>query len=257
MIRSPSGSPLCCLVRSVAAGPAQPLGKARAGDLRQRVLETDQRPRRRALHRAGVIRIEVRRLRTPSLVAGIGGRLGHAILLSLWRKLIRLPAAGQEAGRCSSRGLPVHRNLAVRLDADRSPKTLGRRPRVFGVFMVPKSILGDLRGPHDYGTRRVPSTEELNDGPYANSSSSGTFPVRARWSASSCAARRPSRTVCCASWGPTSSGSRATSPPTRPSASISPRTRTIIKKHAEISGFPATKITEVRKMIDPTTEHSA
>ena len=31
----------------------------------------------------------------------------------------------------------------------------------------------------------------------------------------------------------------------------------IIKKHAEVSGFPATKITEVRKMIDPTTEHSA
>jgi hypothetical protein len=31
----------------------------------------------------------------------------------------------------------------------------------------------------------------------------------------------------------------------------------IINKHAEISGFPATKITEVRKMIDPTTEHSA
>ena len=30
----------------------------------------------------------------------------------------------------------------------------------------------------------------------------------------------------------------------------------IIRQHAEISGFPATKITEVRKMIDPTTEHS-
>jgi hypothetical protein len=30
----------------------------------------------------------------------------------------------------------------------------------------------------------------------------------------------------------------------------------IIRKHAEISGFPATKITEVRKMIDPTTERS-
>ena len=29
----------------------------------------------------------------------------------------------------------------------------------------------------------------------------------------------------------------------------------IIRKHAEISGFPATKITEVRRMIDPTTEH--
>jgi hypothetical protein len=30
----------------------------------------------------------------------------------------------------------------------------------------------------------------------------------------------------------------------------------VIRRHAEISGFPATKITEVRKMIDPTTEHS-
>ena len=30
-----------------------------------------------------------------------------------------------------------------------------------------------------------------------------------------------------------------------------------IQKHAEISGFPATKITEVRKMIDPTTEKGA
>ena len=27
----------------------------------------------------------------------------------------------------------------------------------------------------------------------------------------------------------------------------------IIRRHAEISGFPATKITEIRKMIDPTT----
>jgi hypothetical protein len=27
----------------------------------------------------------------------------------------------------------------------------------------------------------------------------------------------------------------------------------LIKKHAEISGFPATKITEVKRMIDPTT----
>ena len=30
----------------------------------------------------------------------------------------------------------------------------------------------------------------------------------------------------------------------------------IIHKHAEISGFPATKITEVKKMIDPTTASS-
>jgi hypothetical protein len=27
-----------------------------------------------------------------------------------------------------------------------------------------------------------------------------------------------------------------------------------IRRHAEMSGFPATKITEIRKMIDPTTE---
>jgi hypothetical protein len=30
----------------------------------------------------------------------------------------------------------------------------------------------------------------------------------------------------------------------------------IINKHAEISGFPATKVTEIRKMIDPTTERA-
>lgn len=31
------------------------------------------------------------------------------------------------------------------------------------------------------------------------------------------------------------------------------KSEAIILQHAEISGFPATKITEVRKMIDPTT----
>jgi hypothetical protein len=30
----------------------------------------------------------------------------------------------------------------------------------------------------------------------------------------------------------------------------------IIRKHAEMSGFPANKITEVRKMIDPTTANA-
>lgn len=30
----------------------------------------------------------------------------------------------------------------------------------------------------------------------------------------------------------------------------------IIREHARISGFPATKITEIRKVIDPTTEHA-
>lgn len=31
----------------------------------------------------------------------------------------------------------------------------------------------------------------------------------------------------------------------------------VIHRHAEISGFPATTITEVRKVIDPTTEREA
>jgi hypothetical protein len=30
----------------------------------------------------------------------------------------------------------------------------------------------------------------------------------------------------------------------------------VIRKHAEISGFPATKITAIRTMIDPTTERA-
>ena len=34
------------------------------------------------------------------------------------------------------------------------------------------------------------------------------------------------------------------------------RDEQIIRKHAELSGFPATKVTEVRKMIDPTTERA-
>ena len=33
--------------------------------------------------------------------------------------------------------------------------------------------------------------------------------------------------------------------------------QSLIHKHAEISGFPATKVTEVKKMIDPTTEQAA
>jgi hypothetical protein len=35
------------------------------------------------------------------------------------------------------------------------------------------------------------------------------------------------------------------------------RDEEIVKEHAKLSGFPATKITEVRKMIDPTTEHAS
>jgi len=32
------------------------------------------------------------------------------------------------------------------------------------------------------------------------------------------------------------------------------RDEAIIRKHSEMSGFPASKITQIRKMIDPTTE---
>lgn len=35
------------------------------------------------------------------------------------------------------------------------------------------------------------------------------------------------------------------------------RDEAIIRQHAEISGFPATQVTEVRKMIDPTTEQDS
>ncbi|MDQ7249131.1 DUF4242 domain-containing protein [Dongia sedimenti] len=34
------------------------------------------------------------------------------------------------------------------------------------------------------------------------------------------------------------------------------RDEAMIRRHAEISGFPANKITEVRKMIDPTTANA-
>jgi hypothetical protein len=34
------------------------------------------------------------------------------------------------------------------------------------------------------------------------------------------------------------------------------RDESLIREHAQISGFPATKVTEVRKMIDPTTADS-
>ena len=32
---------------------------------------------------------------------------------------------------------------------------------------------------------------------------------------------------------------------------------TVIQRHAEMSGFPATKVTEIRRTIDPTTERAA
>jgi len=40
---------------------------------------------------------------------------------------------------------------------------------------------------------------------------------------------------------------------TRPFASILAENEDVIHKHSQLSGFPANKITEIRKMIDPTT----
>lgn len=34
------------------------------------------------------------------------------------------------------------------------------------------------------------------------------------------------------------------------------RDEAMIQRHAQLSGFPATKITELRRMIDPYTEHA-
>jgi hypothetical protein len=59
-----------------------------------------------------------------------------------------------------------------------------------------------------------------------------------------------------ASLGLTFSGLKATSRTTRRFCVYLAKDEEIIRKHAEISGFPATKITEVRKTIDPTTERS-
>ena len=52
---------------------------------------------------------------------------------------------------------------------------------------------------------------------------------------------------------PTSSGRRAMSPTTRHSASTWRRTRRSFASTPRSAAFPATKITEVKKMIDPTT----
>jgi hypothetical protein len=49
---------------------------------------------------------------------------------------------------------------------------------------------------------------------------------------------------------------RTMSRPARPFCDYLVKKEKIIKKHAGISDFPASKITEVRKMIDLTTEHS-
>jgi Protein of unknown function (DUF4242) len=58
----------------------------------------------------------------------------------------------------------------------------------------------------------------------------------------------------CASLVPTSSGLKSYVADDKTFCVYLAKNEDIIRKHAEISGFPATKITEVRKIIDPTTE---
>jgi hypothetical protein len=57
--------------------------------------------------------------------------------------------------------------------------------------------------------------------------------------------------MCCANLAPTSSESYVADNKTF--CVYLAKDEAIIRKHAEISGFPATIITQVKKMIDPTT----
>ena len=63
----------------------------------------------------------------------------------------------------------------------------------------------------------------------------------------------PSRTRRSPSSRPTSSGSKSFVAADKTFCVYLAKDESTIRRHAEISGFPANKITEVRRMIDPTT----
>ena len=67
MMRSPSGSPSCCSVRSLSCSPIVVVPERRAGQLGERLRQQQQRPARRAQPRADVVGREVRRI-------GVAGR---------------------------------------------------------------------------------------------------------------------------------------------------------------------------------------
>ena len=90
----------------------------------------------------------------------------------------------------------------------------------------------------------------------ASSSSNATFPLPDRSTASSCAARRRNPTQRLRQLGPDIQWVESYVAADKTFCVYLAPDEAIIRKHAEISGFPATKITEVRKMIDPTTEQA-
>ena len=100
-------------------------------------------------------------------------------------------------------------------------------------------------------------TDRRKPWPCASSSSNATFPRSARWSVSSFAARRRNPMQVLNQLGPDIQWVESYVAADKTFCVYLAKDEDIIRKHAEISGFPATKITEVRKMIDPTTEHPA
>ena len=89
----------------------------------------------------------------------------------------------------------------------------------------------------------------------ANSSSNATFPAPAAWNASSSRAAAKSNGVL-RDLGPDIQWVESYVAADKTFCVYLAKDEDIIRKHAEISGFPATKITEIRKMIDPTTEQA-
>ena len=99
------------------------------------------------------------------------------------------------------------------------------------------------------------SKQEENPWPCANTSSNVTSPQSDRSSASSSAARLRNRIHVLNQLGPDIQWVESYVAADKTFCVYLAKDEDIIRKHAEISGFPASKITEVRKMIDPTTEH--
>ena len=60
----------------------------------------------------------------------------------------------------------------------------------------------------------------------------------------------------CVTWDRESNGWSPMSLTTKPFAYTSPTPEDLVHKHAEASGFPATKVTEIITVYDPSTEHA-
>ena len=90
-----------------------------------------------------------------------------------------------------------------------------------------------------------------------NTSSNAIFPRLEPWNASSWPRPPPSRTRPWPSSVPASSGWESYVAADKTFCVYLAKDENIIHRHAEISGFPATKVTAVGKMIDPTTEKTS